>query len=56
MYLQYFFSATHIRSPHRYLTVETTGTQDRGIENIHTVRSCHDDNAFVDTETVHLYQ
>ena len=56
MYFQNLFSATDIRGSHRYLTVETTGTQDCRIQNIHTVGGRHNDNALIDAETVHFYQ
>ena len=44
MHLQNLFSAADIRGSNRYLTVKTAGTQDRRIQDIHTVGGCHDND------------
>ena len=56
MYLEDFLSATHIWRRNCNLSIETSRSQNCRIKNIHTVGGCHHDNAFVDAETVHLYQ
>ena len=54
MNFQDFFPSAHIRSADTDLTVKASRTHDRRIQNIHTVGCCHDDDALVVTEAVHL--
>ena len=56
MHLQDVLSSADIRRSHSHLPVESSGTQDGGVQNIHPVGGRHDDNALVDPETVHLHQ
>ena len=56
MYLQNVLAALHIRCADINLTVKTSRTQQRRIQNILTVGRCDDDDALVCTETVHLNQ
>ena len=56
VYLQDFFSCAYIRAIHGNPAVETTGTQNRRIQDIHTVRGRHHDNADIRREAVHLHQ
>ena len=54
MNLQDLFTALYIRTAHTDLPVKTAGTEDCRIQDIHTVGRCHDDDAFVVSETIHL--
>ena len=49
-------SALDIRQADINLPVKPAGTQQSIIQNIGTVGSCHDDDAFVIAETVHLHK
>src|SRR5207237_5287841 len=53
---QNFFAATHIRTVHHHPTIKASWPQQRGIKHIRTVRCCHQDDAFVRFEAVHLHQ
>ena len=53
---QNFFAAFHVGQIDRDLAIETTGTQQRGIEHIGTVRGGDDDDAFLRVEAVHLHE
>jgi hypothetical protein len=54
VHAQNFFAAFHVGKIDRDLPIETTGTQQGGIENIGPVRRRDDNNAFLGIETVHL--
>ena len=54
MDFQNFFSARHIGSSDCNLSVESSGSHNGRVEDIHTVGCSHDDNALVHTEAVHL--
>ena len=56
MHLQDLFSSLNIRSSNHNLPVKTSRTQDGRIQNIHTVGSSHNDDSFIYTKTIHLYQ
>ena len=56
MDLEDFLAAFYIRSADRDLSVKTSGTQNGGVQDIGPVGRRHDDDAFVDAETVHLDQ
>src|SRR5256885_15751969 len=56
MHAEDLFAATHVRTRNDYATVKTTGTQQRGIENIRTVGGGDQDHAVIRFETVHLDQ
>ena len=49
-------SLIQVRQFHMYLTVESTGTKQRLVQNIRPVRGRKDDNATVRTEAIHLRQ
>ncbi len=48
------FATAHVGTVHRDPAVETTGAEDRGIEDVGAVRRRDDDDAFVRLEAVHL--
>src|SRR5947207_14680344 len=54
MHPQNFFATFHVGQIDRDLAIETTRTQQRGIEHIRSIRSCDDDDAFLRIEAVHL--
>ena len=54
--LQNFHTAFLVGIVYRHLTVKAARTQQRRVEDIPAVGSRHDDDAFVDGETVHLHQ
>ena len=54
MYFKYRFTALHIWTVNRNLTVKTARTQKGRIQNIRAVRCCNDNNAFVRSKAVHL--
>ena len=54
MHAQNFFAAFHVRQIDGDLAIETSGTQQRRIENIGPVRRRDDDDAFLGVEAVHL--
>ncbi len=56
MHFQNLLAAAHIRLSDIHFSIKTTGTKQRRIQNIHTVRSRHNDDAFVDAEAVHLHK
>ena len=56
MYFQNSLSATDIRSADTDLSVKSSRTQDRMIENVHTVCRCKDNNTFIDAKTVHFHK
>ncbi len=56
MNLQDGDAAIDVRIADRNLTVETTGTQQRGVQNVLAVGSCHHNNALVGGEPIHLNQ
>ena len=56
MNFQDLLSSAHIRCTYRNRTVKSSRTQNRRIQDIHTVRCCHHDDSLIDTETIHLYQ
>ena len=56
MKLQDIFPAAHIRSPHADLTVKTPRTENRRIQDIHTVGRRHNDDAFIHTEAIHFHK
>ena len=56
MNLKNLLTSSDIRSANCHTAVETTRTQNRRIQNIHTVRGCHYNDSFIDTETIHLNQ
>ena len=56
MYLQNILSALQIGVVDRDLTVKTTGSEQRGVENVGAVGCRDDDNALVRAKAVHLYQ
>jgi thiamine phosphate synthase YjbQ (UPF0047 family) len=51
---EYFFSFVQVGQVYMYLTVETSCTQQRLVEHIHTVGGCEDDDTAVGAESVHL--
>ena len=50
------FSALDIRASHTDFTVKSSRTEDRRIQNIHTVGRCHYDDSFIYSKTIHLYK
>ena len=54
MHLENLLTLSKVGQVDRYLTVETSGTQQRLVEHVGTVRSCEDDDTAVCTEAVHL--
>ena len=54
--LKNLFSSLNVRAAYRHLTVKTSRTKDRRIQNIHSVGSCHNNNALINPETIHLYK
>ncbi len=54
MNLQYFFSALYIRVVYGYLSVKSSGTQQRRVEYIGAVCRGNNDNAVVFGKAVHL--
>ena len=54
MDLQDLLASLHVRTAHRHLTVKSAGTKDRRIQDVHTVRGSHHDDAFILREAVHL--
>ena len=54
MNAQNCFSANEVGIVDGDLTVKSTGTQKRRVKDIGAVGCCHNDNAFVVTETVHF--
>ena len=56
MHFQDAFAADHVGVRHHHLTVETTRTQQRGIEHVRTVGRGDENNAFVGFEAIHLDQ
>ena len=56
MNLQDLLAALHVGLSNADLPVKTTRTHDGGVEDIHTVRRGHHDDALVRAETVHLHQ
>ena len=56
MDLQDVFTTRKIRVGDRDLAVETTGAQQRRIQNVGTVRRCDEDDALAIAEAVHLHQ
>lgn len=49
-------AAIDIRARYHDLTVEATGTQQRGVEHVRAVGRGDDDDAFIGLETIHLDQ
>ena len=45
-----------VRSSDCHLSVKSARPQNRRVENIHAVRRRHDDDALIDSETIHLNQ
>ena len=56
MNMEDFFSSFNIRTSYANLAVKTSRTKNCRIQNIHTVGSCHYDNAFIYPEAIHLYK
>ena len=56
MHFKDFTTSLNIRTANANLTVETARTKDCRIKNIHTVCSCHNNDALIDTKTIHLYK
>ena len=56
MYLQDLLATFYIGAIHRYLTVKTARTQQSRVQNIRTVGSRQNNNAFVAVETIHFHQ
>ena len=56
MDLKDIFSSFDIRTSHADFPVKSARTENRRVKDIHTVRSCDDNNAFIDTETVHFHK
>lgn len=54
MNFQDLLTASDIRTANAHFPIKTAGTEDCRIQNIHTVGCCHDDDALVVTEAVHL--
>ena len=56
MDLEYFFAPLDVRQPHINLPVKAAGTEERRIEDVHSVGSSHNDDAGVALKAVHLHQ
>ncbi|MNC21704.1 hypothetical protein D3C75_696880 [compost metagenome] len=56
MHLKYSFTAFHIRTVNRNLTVKTSWTKQCRIKYISAVSRRYNNNAFVTTESIHLNQ
>ena len=56
MNLQDFLPSAHIRTINSYLPIKSSGTQQSWIENIRPIGSGNDNNALIDTKTVHLHK
>ena len=56
MNTQNFFAPTNIGPAHDHAPIKASGTQQRGIQHIRPVGGCHQDDAFIRFEAVHLYQ
>ena len=56
MHAEYLFATLNIGTIDGDLTIESTGTQERPVENIRSVRTRQHDDALLGTETVHLNQ
>ena len=56
MHLEDLLTLLQVRQLDVYLSVKTTGTQQRGIQHIRTVSSSQNDHTAVRTKTVHLCQ
>src|ERR1700730_1300039 len=54
MHAQNFFAAFHVRKIDGDLSIETSGTQQRWIENVRPIRRGDDDDTFLCIEAVHL--
>ena len=51
-----FFTTANIRQRHHHLAVETTGAQQRRVQNVRTVSGRNDDDALAAFKTIHLNQ
>ena len=56
MDFEYGFPFIQVRQVHVYLPVETSGTQQGFVQNVHPVGGCQNDDTAVGAETVHLGQ
>ena len=56
MYTQDGFTTDQVGQLNGYTAVETTGTQQRGVEGFGTVGCSQNDNALAAVETIHLGQ
>ena len=56
MHAQNLFAPAYIRTADDYAPVKTARAQQRRIQHIRSVRRCHQDDAFIGFEAVHLYQ
>src|SRR6202021_436358 len=56
MHPQNGLAAPHVGAIHYHAAIKTAGAEQRRIENVGSVRSSHQDDAFVGFEAVHLNQ
>ena len=56
MHFQDLFATTHIRQTDHDLAVETTRTQQGGVQYVRTVGGGDDDDAFIAFKTIHFDQ
>ena len=53
---EYLLASLHIWPADRHLPVKPARTQNRRIQDIHTVGSCHDNDSLINSKAVHLYE
>ena len=56
MYGKNLKSSLYIRTSYENLSVKSSRTQDCWIQNIYPVRRSHDNDALIDSESVHLHK
>ena len=56
MYFQNLLATTNIRQSNNHLAVKSAWTQQRWVQHVWAVCSCHDDYAIVNFKTIHFYQ